>query len=72
MKDTPGKNDLMLPLASIVVLTRNRADSLARTLRTLQAQDYPNYEIGDVQNHSTDHKAQVVTGHSGSQRLAPG
>ena len=48
------------PLVSVVVVTRDRAESLKHTLKALEAQDYPSYEIIVVDNRSVDHTAQVA------------
>lgn len=50
----------LLPPASVVVVTRNRADSLARALSALRKLDYPDYEIIVVDNDSTDHTKHVI------------
>jgi GT2 family glycosyltransferase len=48
------------PAASIVVVTRNRAASLQKTLQALRALNYPNFEIIVVDNGSTDHTQQIA------------
>jgi len=58
--DNGKKSDSQLPLVSVVILTRNRAVSLRRTLQALNAQDYPRYEVIVVDNGSEDDTAQVV------------
>lgn len=58
--DNEKKSDSQLPLVSVVILTRNRAVSLRRTLQALNAQDYPRYEVIVVDNGSKDDTAQVV------------
>ncbi|NJN81476.1 MAG: glycosyltransferase family 2 protein [Caldilineaceae bacterium] len=45
---------------SVVVLTRNRAPSLARTLAAVRAQSYLDFEIVVVDNGSTDQTADVA------------
>ena len=49
-----------LPRVSIVLTTYNRASSMEMALKSLQAQDYPSFEIVVVDNNSTDHTAEVV------------
>jgi GT2 family glycosyltransferase len=49
------------PLISVVVATRNRTQSLAATLRSLLAQDYPSFEIVVVDNApDTDETAEYI------------
>lgn len=48
------------PLASIVVVTKNRCDSLARTLAALEHLEYPSYEVLVVDHGSTDDTTAVV------------
>jgi glycosyltransferase involved in cell wall biosynthesis len=48
------------PLVSVVVLTRDRAESLRQTLLTLTGLDYANHEVIVVDNRSMDHTAQVA------------
>lgn len=50
-------------LVSVVICTRNRADSLARTLRSLVRMDTPDgtsWEVVVVDNGSSDHTAEVI------------
>jgi len=56
--------------ASIIICTRNRADSLAKTLAALEGVDVPSGlrpEILVVDNGSTDHTAEVVRRHSAAR-----
>jgi glucosyl-dolichyl phosphate glucuronosyltransferase len=56
--------------ASVVICTRNRADSLANTLRSFEATEVPQglqTEIFVVDNGSTDHTAEVVRRHSAAK-----
>ena len=48
------------PLVSILVPARNEARRIAPCLRSLFAQDYPNYEIIVLDDHSDDDTARVV------------
>lgn len=48
------------PFISIVVPSYNRADMIADTLRSLQKQDYENYEILVIDDGSTDNTGEVV------------
>jgi GT2 family glycosyltransferase len=57
--------------ASVVVLTRNRAASLARTLEALTALDYPAYEIVVVNNGSTDNTAEVISSYAVESVFCP-
>ena len=49
-----------LPLVSVIVPAFNAAATLARTLRSVAAQDYPNLEILIVDDGSTDGTAEVA------------
>lgn len=44
----------MQPRVTVAVVTRDRADSLERTLRALRELDYPSFEILAVDNDSSD------------------
>ena len=55
------------PLISIVVPTYNRADLIAETLKSLQAQDYSNYEILVIDDGSTDNTEEVVKSVAGER-----
>lgn len=48
------------PLVTVAVITRNRADSLKRTLDAIKQLDYSNYEVLVVDNASTDHTKEVI------------
>ncbi|SIS65806.1 glycosyltransferase family 2 protein [Belliella pelovolcani] len=48
------------PLVTVAVITRNRADSLKRTLDAIKKLDYSNYEVLVVDNASTDHTKEVI------------
>ena len=50
------------PFFSVVVPTYNRGDLITKTLRSLQVQDYDNYEIIVVDDGSTDHTEEIVKG----------
>lgn len=53
MSDSP-------PTASVVVITRNRCESLRRTLAGIAALDHPSFEVIVVDNASTDATSDVV------------
>lgn len=50
------------PLVTVAIITRNRADSLRRTLTSIFELDYPNIEVIVVDNASTDHTQDVLKG----------
>jgi glycogen(starch) synthase len=50
--------------ASIVIVTFNRADSLDRTLASLQQLRYRNFEVLVVDGPSTDHTHEVIAKHA--------
>ena len=60
-----------LPLVSIVVLTKNRAESLRRTLDALAGLTYSNYETIVVNNGSTDGTAAVIANYSVNPIFCP-
>lgn len=59
------------PLASVVILTRNRAQSLAVALAAVRAQGYPNYEIVVVDNGSGDLTAHVIAAYGARHVYVP-
>lgn len=48
------------PFISVVIPCYNRADLIAATIKSLQEQDYPNYEILVIDDGSTDNTEDVV------------
>ena len=50
------------PLVSVLVPARNEAHRITPCLRSLLAQNYPNYEIVVLDDHSEDGTASVVLG----------
>ncbi|MCI0616220.1 glycosyltransferase, partial [bacterium] len=52
-----------LPKTSVIVLTRNRVQSLLRTLNSLKNLNYPNYEVIVVDNDSTDNTKEMALQH---------
>lgn len=55
------------PLVSVMVPARNEAARIAPCLRSLGAQDYPNYELIVLDDHSQDDTAGVVLAHGFSR-----
>lgn len=49
-----------VPLVSVLVPCFNYADYVADTLRSVLAQDYPNFELIVIDDGSSDHSAQVI------------
>jgi|GEM_PF-2012046 len=60
MMDPSLSQSSPLPLVSVIVLTRNRADSLDRTLKALSKLEYESYEVIVVDNGSTDHTPELA------------
>ena len=61
------------PLVSVLVPARNEEETIARCLRSLVAQDYPNLEIIVLDDGSTDATAPIVEGMAGRRiRLVRG
>jgi glycosyltransferase involved in cell wall biosynthesis len=54
-----------LPLISIVTISRNTADTIAETLRSVAAQTYPRIEHIVIDGGSTDGTAEVIAAHAG-------
>src|SRR6185503_12636586 len=50
------------PMISVIVAAHNEGEYLARTLDTLQAQEYSNYEVIAVCNGCSDNTAEVARG----------
>jgi glycosyltransferase involved in cell wall biosynthesis len=55
--------------ATVVIATRDRAASLARCLRTVLAQDHPDFDVVVVDNAPSDDRARKVVEHLGSHRV---
>lgn len=53
-------NKLNLPTVTVAVITRDRSDSLKRTLDSILRLNYPNFEVIVVDNASTDETKSVV------------
>ena len=66
------------PLVSLLVPARNEASRITPCLQSLVGQDYPNYEVLVLDDHSTDATATVVLGlgfsreKTGARRLLEG
>lgn len=56
----PVKSSDRFPLVSIMVPARNEADQIERCVRSLLAQDYPNFEVLVVDDRSEDETADIV------------
>jgi chlorobactene glucosyltransferase len=49
-----------LPFVSVIVPARNEQDNIERCLRSLLAQNYPNFEVIVVNDSSTDNTVEIV------------
>ena len=56
-----------VPLVSVLIPARNEARRITPCLRSLLAQDYPNYEIIVLDDHSDDETTRVVLDHGFSR-----
>ena len=65
------QNDFEPPKASVVVVTRNRDQSLSRTLQALRSLEYPDFEVVVVDNDSTDSTKEVIKQNGAVYIFAP-
>lgn len=56
---------MSIPLVSVVIATRNRAQDIMQALKIVRAQDYPNIEIVVVNDGSTDNTQVVLDAEQG-------
>ncbi|MFD2036372.1 glycosyltransferase family 2 protein [Belliella marina] len=56
----PSSETDSFPLVTIAVITRNREESLKRTLASFSELDYPNFEVIVVDNASTDNTKSII------------
>jgi glycosyltransferase involved in cell wall biosynthesis len=57
---SPRANDFKGPLVSIVMATYNRADTIERAIRSVQAQSLSDWELIIINDGSTDNTAAVL------------
>jgi chlorobactene glucosyltransferase len=71
LKKLTGKLDSgKSPRLSVFIPARNEEANLARCLTSLQAQDYPNYDLWVLDDHSNDKTAAIAAGlASGDERI---
>jgi len=69
----PASPPEQAPLVSVMVPARNEARNIAACVESLLAQDYPNWELLVLDDHSTDATGDIVRGlfdaHRGKQRV---
>jgi lipopolysaccharide biosynthesis glycosyltransferase len=58
----PHLHRVETPLFSIIMPVFNRADSVARSIRSIQLQDFRDFEIIVIDDASTDHTVEVIRG----------
>jgi hypothetical protein len=58
--DYPDPEPLNNPLVSIVVIAYNEADYISKTLESIKAQTYHNFEVILVDDHSTDDTVEIA------------
>lgn len=61
VRQQPAADCTFRPGVSVLVYSRNQADSLARNLPVLLSQDYPDYEVIVLDDCSVDDTADVLT-----------
>lgn len=57
---SPSSSPSVFPSVSILIPMRDEASVIAQTIRSLLAQDYPNFEILLLDDHSTDGSADIA------------
>ncbi len=62
LRRSPWPEDRPAPRVSMLVAAKDEQETIARCLRSLLAQDYPNFEIIVVDDRSTDKTAEIVGG----------
>jgi hypothetical protein len=60
--DEPGSPIPDPPLVSVLVAAKDEEEVIENCLRSIQAQDYPNYEIIVIDDRSDDRTAEIVQG----------
>ena len=58
----PGRGPGEAPLVSVLVPARNEAPRIAACLQSLLRQDYPNYELIVLDDHSEDETGRIIEG----------
>lgn len=61
----PKKKPLVFPKVSVLIPARNEEASIGKLLRSLEQQDYPDFEAIVCDDHSSDNTDEVVTWFSG-------
>jgi len=61
-KSSVFRSPVSLPKVSVMIPARNEEENIARCLRSLLGQDYPDYKILVLDDQSTDRTGKIISG----------
>jgi chlorobactene glucosyltransferase len=64
----PKKKPSNFPKISVLIPARNEEAAIGKLLRTLERQDYPDFEVIVCDDHSSDNTGEIVNWYSGEDR----